>query len=272
MESWSFDSRDKGYVSNDTLGSRTKGSILGWDLKTPSSFLPQQNIENDNNNHGFEELGFHGMLGKQLSNVVDDDDDVVVGSKIVTSNSFVMATPNAFSEREQQHFNSKHSNSIGDTNGSNSLIDLKLGRFGDHRDGIGTPFSKGTTILSSSGSSTPSKRVRSSAIHSQIAYCQVYGCNKDLSSCKDYHKRHKVCEVHSKTSKVIVNGIEQRFCQQCSRLVNFYKLMFCFTSFGFYTLMLCLEFFIICCKKFKLLVNNQIIPNLHYLWENWLVY
>lgn len=214
MESWSFDPRDKGYISNDTLGSRTKGSILGWDLKTPSSFLPQQNIENDNNNHGFEELGFHGMLGKQLSNVVVDDDDyddddVVVGSK--------MATPNAFSEREQQHFNSKHSNSIGDTNGSNSLIDLKLGRFGDHRDGIGTPFSKGTTILSSSGSLTPSKRVRSSAIHSQIAYCQVYGCNKDLSGCKDYHKRHKVCEVHSKTSKVIVNGIEQRFCQQCSR-------------------------------------------------------
>lgn len=218
MESWSFDPQDKGYVSNDTLGSRTKGSILGWDLKTPSSFLPQQNIENDNNNQGFEELGFHGMLGKQLSNVVDDD-DVVVGSKIVTSSSFVMAAPNAFSEREQQHFNSKpkHSNSIGDTNSSNSLIDLKLGRFGDHRDGIGTPFSKGTTILSSSGSSTPSKRVRSSAVHSQIAYCQVYGCNKDLSGCKDYHKRHKVCEVHSKTSKVIVNGIEQRFCQQCSR-------------------------------------------------------
>ncbi|XVF03161.1 hypothetical protein REPUB_Repub04eG0237000 [Reevesia pubescens] len=33
----------------------------------------------------------------------------------------------------------------------------------------------------------------------------------------DYHKRHKVCEAHSKTAKVIVDGIEQRFCQQCSR-------------------------------------------------------
>ncbi|XVE91646.1 hypothetical protein REPUB_Repub01dG0028100 [Reevesia pubescens] len=32
-----------------------------------------------------------------------------------------------------------------------------------------------------------------------------------------YHKRHKVCEGHSKSAKVIVNGIEQRFCQQCSR-------------------------------------------------------
>ncbi|CAJ2648579.1 unnamed protein product [Trifolium pratense] len=123
----------------------------------------------------------------------------------------VMAAPNAFSGREL-------SNSLGDTNGCNSIIDLKLGRFGEHGDAIGTSFSKGTAILSSSGSSsTPPKRVRSSSVHSQVAYCQVYGCNKDLSGCKDYHKRHKVCDIHSKTSKVIVNGIEQRFCQQCSR-------------------------------------------------------
>lgn len=81
-------------------------------------------------------------------------------------------------------------------------------------------FSKGAPILSLLESSTPPKRVRALGAHSQTAYCQVYGCNKDLSGCKDYHKGHKVCEVHSKTYKVIVNGIEQRFCQQCSRLVN----------------------------------------------------
>jgi hypothetical protein len=221
MDSWSFVPEDnKGYVS--------KGSILGWELKTPSSFLGQQNIENDNN-QCFEELGFHGMLGKQLSNVVVVDDvvDDVVNDDVVDDvvvddvhrrkmdNDVVMAAP----RRE-------FSNSLG----CNSLIDLKLGRFGDHKDAIGNAFSKGTAILSSSGSSsTPPKRVRSSSIHSQIAYCQVYGCNKDLSGCKDYHKRHKVCEIHSKTSKVIVNGIEQRFCQQCSRLVNFI-ISYCFVS------------------------------------------
>ncbi|KAF5730209.1 squamosa promoter-binding-like protein 6 isoform X2 [Tripterygium wilfordii] len=59
--------------------------------------------------------------------------------------------------------------------------------------------------------------MRVSGVNSHIAYCQVYGCGRDLSSSKDYHKRHKVCEVHSKTAKVIVKGIEQRFCQQCSR-------------------------------------------------------
>ncbi|XP_009600444.1 squamosa promoter-binding-like protein 6 [Nicotiana tomentosiformis] len=61
------------------------------------------------------------------------------------------------------------------------------------------------------------KRSRTTNVHSQVPLCQVYGCNKDLSSSKDYHKRHKVCDEHSKFAKVIVNGIEQRFCQQCSR-------------------------------------------------------
>ncbi|KAK4376574.1 hypothetical protein RND71_002870 [Anisodus tanguticus] len=61
------------------------------------------------------------------------------------------------------------------------------------------------------------KRIRTTNLHSEVPVCQVYGCNKDLSSSKDYHKRHKVCDEHSKTAIVIVNGIEQRFCQQCSR-------------------------------------------------------
>lgn len=123
-----------------------------------------------------------------------------------------------FSEMLGKPTNSKVSN-------WDSLIDLNLGRFGsDHvhgnGDAIDMSFSKGATFLSSSESSTPSKRLKASGV-SQIAYCQVYGCSKDLSSCKDYHKRHKVCELHSKTPTVIVNGIQQRFCQQCSRFLNF---------------------------------------------------
>ncbi|KAI3807403.1 hypothetical protein L1987_23330 [Smallanthus sonchifolius] len=62
-----------------------------------------------------------------------------------------------------------------------------------------------------------SKRSEHKSFCSSTPFCKVYGCNKNLSSCKEYYKRHKVCEVHSKTYKVIVNGIEQRFCQQCSR-------------------------------------------------------
>nr|GMD29574.1 squamosa promoter-binding-like protein 6 [Ipomoea batatas] len=47
--------------------------------------------------------------------------------------------------------------------------------------------------------------------------CQVDGCKMDLSSSKYYHQRHRVCMDHSKTTKAILHGVEQRFCQQCSR-------------------------------------------------------
>ncbi|RWW34385.1 hypothetical protein GW17_00000846 [Ensete ventricosum] len=65
----------------------------------------------------------------------------------------------------------------------------------------------------------PNKRVRSGSPGSSGNYpmCQVDDCKADLSSAKDYHKRHKVCEVHSKTAKALVGKQMQRFCQQCSR-------------------------------------------------------
>ncbi|KAK1266617.1 Squamosa promoter-binding-like protein 17 [Acorus gramineus] len=47
--------------------------------------------------------------------------------------------------------------------------------------------------------------------------CQVEGCDVDLTGAKAYYCRHKVCGAHSKSPKVVVSGIEQRFCQQCSR-------------------------------------------------------
>ncbi|XP_028753762.1 squamosa promoter-binding-like protein 6 [Neltuma alba] len=218
MESWSYDSEEKGFVSNDTHSPpntlpRSKGSILGWELKSPSGISSdmlssgQPNVEYQ----GFEETGFPEMLDKQLS----DDPISSVSNRKLDGGPSMVAAPIAISGVEDS--NSKLSNSVVESNGRDSLIDLKLGRFGDPREAMDSAFSKGTPILSSSESSAPTKRVRGSGVHSQTAYCQVYGCNKDLSASKDYHKRHKVCEAHSKTSKVIVNGIEQRFCQQCSR-------------------------------------------------------
>lgn len=47
--------------------------------------------------------------------------------------------------------------------------------------------------------------------------CQAHNCAADLSEAKRYHRRHKVCEFHSKAAIVMVAGIRQRFCQQCSR-------------------------------------------------------
>ncbi|CAM8896604.1 unnamed protein product [Rhodiola kirilowii] len=50
-----------------------------------------------------------------------------------------------------------------------------------------------------------------------VRCCQADKCGADLATAKPYHKRHKVCEVHAKAQVVLVNGIRQRFCQQCSR-------------------------------------------------------
>ncbi|XVF73476.1 hypothetical protein PTKIN_Ptkin12aG0204100 [Pterospermum kingtungense] len=50
-----------------------------------------------------------------------------------------------------------------------------------------------------------------------VPRCQVEGCHVSLVNAKDYHRRHKVCAIHSKAPKVLVLGLEQRFCQQCSR-------------------------------------------------------
>ncbi|XP_023519233.1 squamosa promoter-binding-like protein 13A [Cucurbita pepo subsp. pepo] len=68
---------------------------------------------------------------------------------------------------------------------------------------------------STSGSSKRARGAHSGAI--QPVSCLVDGCNSDLSNCRDYHRRHKVCELHSKTPQVTIAGLNQRFCQQCSR-------------------------------------------------------
>ncbi|XP_041020623.1 squamosa promoter-binding protein 1-like [Juglans microcarpa x Juglans regia] len=47
--------------------------------------------------------------------------------------------------------------------------------------------------------------------------CQADECVVDLRMGKTYHKRHKVCERHSRAAVVLVSGVRQRFCQQCSK-------------------------------------------------------
>ncbi|KAK9742798.1 hypothetical protein RND81_03G197900 [Saponaria officinalis] len=61
------------------------------------------------------------------------------------------------------------------------------------------------------------RRSRPADVMANTPKCQAEGCNADLSNAKHYHRRHKVCEFHSKASTVIASGLIQRFCQQCSR-------------------------------------------------------
>ncbi|XP_075522209.1 squamosa promoter-binding-like protein 6 [Primulina tabacum] len=95
-----------------------------------------------------------------------------------------------------------------------SFMDYNLAA---QKDGNTYQFDGENSILCSLENSVSAKRARTSNSPSLVPVCQVLDCNKDLSSSKDYHKRHKVCDLHSKSSVVIVDGIQQRFCQQCSR-------------------------------------------------------
>ncbi|XP_022955214.1 squamosa promoter-binding-like protein 13A [Cucurbita moschata] len=81
-----------------------------------------------------------------------------------------------------------------------------------------TVFAETEVEKMASSTSGSSKRARgANNAGSQPVSCLVDGCNSDLSNCRDYHRRHKVCELHSKTPQVTIGGLKQRFCQQCSR-------------------------------------------------------
>jgi hypothetical protein len=71
------------------------------------------------------------------------------------------------------------------------------------------------------GEEKSGKKTKIGVTTSNRAVCQVEDCRADLSNAKDYHRRHKVCDVHSKASKALVGNVMQRFCQQCSRSVRF---------------------------------------------------
>lgn len=104
------------------------------------------------------------------------------------------------------------------------LMCLKLGKRHYFEDATAPPgerhvggFSigkRGKPLYGGSGGGPSSS---STSLPAAVPRCQVEGCHVALLNAKDYHRRHKVCEMHSKAPKVVVLGLEQRFCQQCSR-------------------------------------------------------
>lgn len=99
-------------------------------------------------------------------------------------------------------------------NEKESVLNLQLEKCIDSKD-VSSILSSEESMVEDS--ILPAKRAKTTNLCLQIPICQVQGCYKDLSNSKDYYKRHRVCDIHSKTAKVIIKGIEQRFCQQCSR-------------------------------------------------------
>ena len=128
-----------------------------------------------------------------------------------------------FTELEQEPFSNldtvNSSDSFGDRKPGREdfSVDLKLGHVGNSGNELVDAWKDPALAKPASSPSGPSKRSRGSYNASQAVLCLVDGCNADLSSCRDYHRRHKVCELHSKTAQVTIGGHKQRFCQQCSR-------------------------------------------------------
>ncbi|XP_050238665.1 squamosa promoter-binding-like protein 6 isoform X2 [Mercurialis annua] len=211
MESWRYTtSEGKGFPFSDEIDlsidafGRGRKSLSGWDGESV------ENLE-------FIDFGFSEIHRKPFYGSGNTDFGVISNSSEV---GFDSSSNNMIASNSSLESGSNHSNSIMEANSqdSSSLIDLKLGRFGDGKDVVeNSKFLKERSVVSSVTTNFQAKKARTVSSRTRAPLCQVYGCNKDLSSLKDYHKRHKVCEVHSKTPKVIVNGVEQRFCQQCSR-------------------------------------------------------
>ncbi|KAF2311518.1 hypothetical protein GH714_024518 [Hevea brasiliensis] len=106
------------------------------------------------------------------------------------------------------------------TSGGEFSIDLKLGRVSSNSNdkSINQRKKPGPGVSKTKSSpSVSTKRARSRNNGTQAALCLADGCNTDLTNCRDYHRRHKVCELHSKSPQVTIGGLKQRFCQQCSR-------------------------------------------------------
>lgn len=95
------------------------------------------------------------------------------------------------------------------------VLSLKLGKRTYFEDVCGGPSLK--SLPSDKSAVTPASVKKAKAANTQKSYCQVAGCKVDLSSAKEYHRKHRVCAPHSKAPKVVVAGLERRFCQQCSR-------------------------------------------------------
>ncbi|KAL3649889.1 hypothetical protein CASFOL_006292 [Castilleja foliolosa] len=91
------------------------------------------------------------------------------------------------------------------------LIGLKLGKR-TYFENNGTSFAVMPTP-----SAMSSKKTKPLSQNLSVLRCVVEGCTFDLSKAKEYHRKHRVCDGHSKSPKVIVGGLERRFCQQCSR-------------------------------------------------------
>jgi len=50
--------------------------------------------------------------------------------------------------------------------------------------------------------------------------CHIVDCDVNLGSEAEYYQRYRICREHLRSPALVVDGIAQRFCQQCGRFHN----------------------------------------------------
>ncbi|CAM8992964.1 unnamed protein product [Rhodiola kirilowii] len=93
-----------------------------------------------------------------------------------------------------------------------SLLNMRPGEYGT----LGGGRDEGGSSSSSGWIPVPQHQLPART-QQPLSICQVENCIADMSNAKQYHRRHKVCEFHAKAQMATVSGLQQRFCQQCSR-------------------------------------------------------
>nr|KYP35100.1 Squamosa promoter-binding-like protein 7 [Cajanus cajan] len=199
------------------LGNRdlNNGNAFAWDSWEATT--NDNNNNTNNNNNGSRLLNaFHGE-----------------GSAAGLANALMFLPQNGGVLRQRQHAyggegsSHSHSHSHSHVHSDPHLTCLKLGKrhyfedanaSGGGSGGVAPGLALGDKRgKGCSAGAAAAKAVGFTAAAATVPRCQVEGCHVALLNAKDYHRRHKVCEMHSKAPRVVVLGMEQRFCQQCSR-------------------------------------------------------
>lgn len=190
----------------------------------------QNNVTNGNSNSN----GFTWVSTWDTTNTfhVTAENSAVNRQEGGLANALMFVPHNAVGGRQ---YRSNYAEAYGGRDLSNSHVQLdphltclKLGKRHYFEDASGGGGGGGLVVSDKRGKGGYCSGGKTSAalgVGSSVARCQVEGCHVALMNAKEYHKRHKVCEMHSKAPKVVVLGLEQRFCQQCSRLVMSYSIV-----------------------------------------------
>ncbi|KAM7276970.1 hypothetical protein ACFE04_018836 [Oxalis oulophora] len=175
------------------------------------------------NNHGWNmnEWKWDGdlFLANQLNSVPTDTD---TDTDRISKQFFPLEPGNS------SNSSPSCSDEVGLTNGKGKSEPEKKRRVivVDHDDGNNVTVGSGDLTLNLTGNGyqvsereaeNAGKKTKLVGGSSSRATCHVDNCGSDLSKAKDYHRRHKVCEMHSKATSALVGNLMQRFCQQCSR-------------------------------------------------------